>query len=67
MNLRTAEGIRRNVTPNKPFESSLYTAMTATWGETMPPAPNPPLSKENRSAIFVWILQGADTTCTSTY
>ena len=61
--LRTAAVIRSIVSPGKPYDSRLYSAITDTWGDLMPPAPNAPLSRDARTTIFVWILQGADTSC----
>jgi hypothetical protein len=63
MNLSTAAGILKNVTPGKPFDSRIYTALTNTWEGVMPPPPNQPLTLEQRTAVYLWILQGADTTC----
>lgn len=65
LDLSTDAGILRRVTPGKPFESSLYNAITSTWIQPMPPSPNPPLTKEQRTIIELWILQGANTTCGS--
>ena len=64
LDLSTASGIRKNVTPFQPFNSKLYTATVDTWGNIMPPSPSQPLPKDLRTIIYVWILQGADTTCT---
>jgi hypothetical protein len=63
LNLGTAEGILRNVVPGKPFDSEIYTALTNTWAGVMPPPPNEPLTLAQRTTIYLWILQGADTTC----
>jgi hypothetical protein len=63
-NLSTDAGIRGDVTPYKPLDSQIYQAITDTWGNIMPPSPNSPLPKESRTVIYLWILQGADTTCT---
>ena len=63
LDLSTADGVLRNVTPFKPFSSSIYTAMTNTWQGIMPPKPNPPISLEQRTIVYLWILQGADTSC----
>ncbi|MCB2205086.1 hypothetical protein KQI65_10080 [bacterium] len=65
IDLRSDAGILRHVTPGKPFESSLYNAITSTWINPMPPSPNPPLTQEQRTIIQLWILQGADTNCGS--
>jgi hypothetical protein len=62
LNLGSADGVLRNVTPGKPFDSRIYTALTDTWAGVMPPPPNPPLSLEQRTTVYLWILQGADTT-----
>jgi len=56
--------IRNEVTPNDPKNSRAYEATISTWGGLMPPSPRPPLSKEQRTLIFLWIEQGAtNTTC----
>lgn len=56
--------IREKVKPNNAKESEVYSAITDTWGEFMPPSPRQPLSKEQRTLIYVWIQQGAkNTTC----
>ncbi len=60
LNLATTEGILRSVSPGQPLSSNLYTAI---MDGNMPPSPNHPLSKDQRTAIYLWILQGADTTC----
>jgi len=55
--------IMREVTPGKPKQSNLYTAITNAWSP-MPPSPHKPLSQNQRTTVFVWILQGAnETTC----
>ncbi|MFT3754107.1 MAG: hypothetical protein QM800_14935 [Paludibacter sp.] len=49
------------VVPNKPFSSKLYTTVTKTYSENfMPPPPDSPLDKEQRTKIYLWILQGAN-------
>ncbi len=60
----TARGILANVVPYDPLNSRLYTAITSTWSGIMPPSPSPPLSRDLRTKIYLWILQGADTTST---
>jgi hypothetical protein len=48
------------VTPYNPRKSKLYQVITAVNGfNMMPPEPKPPVSKENRMIIEVWIAQGA--------
>jgi hypothetical protein len=63
IDLGTDAGILRHVTPFQPYASSLYTTTTRTWIQPMPPSPNPPLTKQQRTAIELWILQGADINC----
>ena len=63
LNLSNASGIRRNVVPGKPLDSRIYSAITDTCGNIMPPPPNAPLPTGARTQIYIWILQGADTTC----
>lgn len=62
LNLSKASYILRDVAPLQPLNSRLYTAMTDSWGQIMPPSPNLPVPKELRTIVYVWILQGADTT-----
>ncbi len=53
------------VTAGNPRKSELYQVITDINGlNMMPPAPNPPVSLENRTIIEIWIAQGApDKTC----
>ena len=50
--------ISHAVSPGRPFDSEVYKAITATWGENKMP-PDQPLSLDNRTIIRVWIEQGA--------
>jgi hypothetical protein len=62
----TYTSIRREVTPGKPYSSSLYQAIIGSSGGRMMP-PSVPLSLENRTIISAWIEQGANlTTCNDT-
>jgi hypothetical protein len=64
MALKDYSSIKSAVSPGKPFESDVYNAITAKWVNIMPPSPNNPLSEEQRTIIYLWILQGAEnTTC----
>jgi hypothetical protein len=63
LDLRSAEDVRANVVPYDPSGSRIYDAITSSWGGIMPPGS--PLPKEARTAVYLWILQGADTTCAS--
>jgi uncharacterized membrane protein len=54
--------IREQVKPFNAKESKVYSAITSSWGEFMPPSPRQPLSKEQRTLIYVWIQQGAKNT-----
>lgn len=54
--------IREQVKPNNAKDSRVYSAITNTWDEFMPPSPRQPLSKEQRTLIYVWIQQGAKNT-----
>jgi hypothetical protein len=60
LNLFTVDGILGSVSPLQPLSSRLYTTI---MDGTMPPSPNSPLSRDQRTAIYLWILQGADTSC----
>jgi hypothetical protein len=52
-----------SVTPGDVHASNLYQAITDIWGENMMP-PDRPLTLEQRTAIHIWIAQGAkNTTC----
>ncbi len=54
--------LRKEVTPFHSSQSRLYQAITAIWGNPMPP--DHALSEEQRTIIRVWIDQGAlHTTC----
>jgi hypothetical protein len=48
------------VTPYNPRKSKLYQVITAVNGlNMMPPSSDPPVSRENRIIIEIWIAQGA--------
>jgi hypothetical protein len=53
-------GVMRSVSSGNPDNSRLYTALS-----NMPPYPRAPLTKDQRTMIYIWIKQGAlnDTTC----
>lgn len=56
--------IVKHVKPGDPHGSQIYKVISNTFGEEMMP-PDKPLTKEQRTLIMVWILQGAEnTTCT---
>lgn len=56
--------IVKHVKPGDPRGSQIYKVISNTFGEEMMP-PDKPLTKEQRTLIMVWILQGAEnTTCT---
>ncbi|MFZ1729078.1 MAG: hypothetical protein WBQ23_02680 [Bacteroidota bacterium] len=61
--LSSDAGIMRYVTPFNPDQSTLYTVITSTWLNPMPPSPNPALTQQQRTTIALWILQGANTSC----
>ena len=61
INLTNYAGIVKEVKPGDPKDSKIYEAITSKWEEIMPPPPNNPLTEEQRSLIYVWILQGAKT------
>lgn len=49
------------VEPFEPFNSELFKIVTNTYGENfMPPSPNPPLDKDQRTILYLWILQGSN-------
>lgn len=50
--------ISHAVNPGRPYDSEVYKAIIATWGEEKMP-PDQPLSLANRTIIRVWIEQGA--------
>ncbi|MFA6924632.1 MAG: c-type cytochrome domain-containing protein [Bacteroidales bacterium] len=58
INLSTYDGVMKLVSKGKPLKSRIYKSIK----KDMPPLPNTPLSEEQRSLIYAWILQGADTT-----
>ncbi len=60
------EAVLRYVTPGNVHSSKLYKVITNIWGETMMP-PDRPLTLEQRTAIHLWIAQGAlNTSCNDT-
>jgi hypothetical protein len=65
--MSTYADIMRDITPGNPGASGIYQAITAKWGNRMPPSK--PLSLENREKIRIWIEQGAienSAACSST-
>jgi len=58
MALTNYTNISRRVSPGNPDASSIYKAITSTWGENKMP-PDQPLSADNRTIIRLWIEQGA--------
>ncbi len=54
--------IMRKISPNSLSNSEAYQVITDTWITPMPPSPRKMLSKEQRTLIAVWILQGAKET-----
>lgn len=58
MALTNYTNISHSVSPGNPDASSLYKAITSTWGENKMP-PDQPLSVDNRTIIRLWIEQGA--------
>jgi hypothetical protein len=55
--LVTYTEVMQYVTPGKPYQSKLFTAITRLGGKKMPP--QGPLSDDQIKAIYIWILQGA--------
>jgi hypothetical protein len=65
LRLNDYTGIMAGITPYKPSQSRVYTAIIAKWGEGIMP-PDHALSEAQRTAIRVWIEQGAaETSCTN--
>jgi hypothetical protein len=63
LTFRNYDDIRKTVVPYNPDASRSYQAIISTWGEGKMP-PDQPLTKDNRTAIRLWIEQGANpTTC----
>lgn len=59
--------IMKSVKPGNPWGSKLYTIISSPNNPNMmPPKGNDPVSKEDRTLIEIWILQGAKETCDST-
>jgi hypothetical protein len=54
----------KSVTPGDVYASKLYQVITDIWGENMMP-PDRPLTIEQRTAIHIWIAQGAKNTSCS--
>jgi hypothetical protein len=65
LDLKDYSGTLKIVNPGKPDKSSLYQAITNNSEEMMPPSPDYPLSKDERTIIYSWIKLGAknDTIC----
>jgi len=61
--LDTYENIRKEITPGYPNDSELYESIVENDPEDiMPPPPASPLTKEQISIIYDWIMQGAENT-----
>jgi uncharacterized membrane protein len=56
---RSYESIMQSITPGNAQKSDAYRAITSVYFNTMPPSPNAPLTKEQRTLIATWINQGA--------
>jgi hypothetical protein len=66
LTFRNYDEIRNTVVPYNPDASVSYKAIISTWGENKMP-PDQPLTKDNRTAIRLWIEQGAaHSTCPDT-
>jgi hypothetical protein len=61
MKLSDYTSIMRGIKAGKPASSSIYKAITTTFGEGQMP-PGQPITLENRTLIRVWIEQGASNT-----
>jgi len=64
--LTSYNSIRNIITANNPSNSKLFEVITANPGSEkfMPPAPNAPLTTEQKALIYAWIMQGGkNTTC----
>ena len=49
------------IVPFKPYGSTLFNTVTNTYSENfMPPSPNTPLDKDQRTKLYLWIMQGAN-------
>jgi uncharacterized membrane protein len=49
-----------DIRPGRPFDSELYERITETdMQKRMPPAPNAPLTEQQKQLIYSWIQQGA--------
>jgi hypothetical protein len=55
--LLTYSEVMQYVTPGKPYDSKLFTAVIKLTGNKMPP--QGPLTDAQIKTIYVWILQGA--------
>ena len=62
LDYRTAEGIIKDIVPFQPSSSKIFQVMTGSGLNSIMP-PGGPLSKDQRTTIYLWILQGADTAC----
>lgn len=49
------------IVPFKPYGSTLFNTVTNTYSENfMPPSPNAPLDKDQRTKLYLWIMQGGN-------
>lgn len=56
---RSYESIMQSITPGNAQKSEAYKAITRVYFDRMPPSPDAPLTKEQRTIIALWINQGA--------
>lgn len=57
VNVSSYSGVMQMVTKGNPSSSKLYQVITT----NMPPSKETPLSQDQRTLVYAWILQGADT------
>lgn len=62
--LTNYDDIMKEVTPNDPNDSELYTTLSESGDDIMPPPPDAPFTQAQKDLIKKWINQGAmNTTC----
>ena len=58
----TYDNVMKSVTAYHPESSDLYSVITGGWLTLMPPKPHSILTQEQRTTIWLWIMQGAKNT-----
>jgi hypothetical protein len=63
--LDSYETIRQYVNPSDPLSSKLYTVLSQSGEDLMPPPPNPTINNADKAMLLTWITEGAmNNSCT---